>query len=271
MKYIFLILFTFSVNSQEESKLIIHLDQNNEQISKQEYLNLSKLRATLVSTYKIDSLTYKIITLRNKFGQLSSKEFDQINQLISSRSSHSVNEKQYIIISIIDTLHNYESYVKNYIKSHPYNFHPSISKKKVISKYSGKMVTNSRILMLKKVDVEKSQSKDLAKRSKCIERIKKKFNAKTVHTINSNFSDLTLNDGLNRIDDSGILKRKFMPYITGNWVVIIKSDGEYLITKHYNSKLEKELLKNEDWSYFKERLYQITKKNLFFEQHGIFY
>lgn len=258
MKYVFLILFSlfaFFENSQDNSKLIIYLDQNKQQISKQEYFNLSNLKATFVSRYKSGALTYEIITLRNKFGQLYSREFDQIDQLTSSKSSHSVNDKQHIV----HTLHNYESY----IKSHPYNCDPSTGKKKIF--------TNSRIFILKDVDVKKYQSKDRAKRSTYVKRIEKKFKTKTAHIINSKFSDLTISDGLNKIDDSGILKRKFMPYITGNCVVIIKSNGDYLMTKYSNSKLEKELLKNEDWHYFKNSLYPVTKKNIIFKQHRIFY
>ena len=262
MKYVFLTLFSlfaFFGNSQKNSKLISYLDQNKQQISKQEYFNLSNLKSTFVSRYKSGTLTYKIITLRNKFGQLCSHEFNQIDQLTSSRSSHSVNDKQHIVNNSIDTLHNYESY----IKSHPYNCDPSTGKKKII--------TNSRIFILKDGDVKKYQSKDRAKRSTYVKRIEKKFKTKTAHLIYSNFSDLTSNDGLNKINDSGILKRKFMPYITGNCVVIIKSNGDYLMTKYSNSKLEKELLKNEDWPYFKDSLHPVTKKNIIFKQHRIFY
>jgi hypothetical protein len=261
MKYVFLTLFSlfaFFGNSQDNSKLIVYLDVNKQQISKQEYFNLRNLKATFVSKYKSGTLTYKTITLRNKFGQLCSHEFNQIDQLTSSRSSHSVNDKQHIVNNSIDTLHNYESY----IKSHPYNFDPSTGKKKII--------TNSRIFILKDVDVKKYQSKDRAKKSTCVKRIEKKFKTKTAHIINSNCSDLTSNDGLNKIDDSGILKRKFMSYITGNCVVIIKSDGNHLMTKHSNSKLEKELLKNEDWPYFKDSFVPCNKEKYNFQTASYF-
>ena len=274
MKYIFFLFLSLSVffgNSQDDSKPVIYLDHNQKQITQQEYKNLRRLRVTLISTLKTDSIIYKRIALRHQFGQLSSEEFDQIKQLISNRSSKLVNEKEYIVISVIDSLHDYDSYVKNYIKSHPYNFDPSLSKNKVVSKYNGKMVNNSRLYMLDKDSFKKKQSKDLIKRSKCIRHIEKKYDSHVFHLINHSFSIIDLSDGLNIIDDSGILKRKFIPYINANRVIIIKPDGEYFITINYNSKLEKALLKNKDWSKAKDKLLKIIKENPFFEQHGIYY
>jgi hypothetical protein len=274
MRSLFFLFLTFSVflvNGQSKDIPVIYLDHNNKQITLQEYKNLVRLRATLLSTIKTDSLIYKRITLRYEFGQLSLREFNQIKQLISNRSSKLVKEKEYIIISVIDSLHDYDSYVKNYITSHHYNFDPSLIKTKVVSKYNGKMVNNSRLYMLDKDSFKKKQSKHLIKRSKCIRNIEKKYDSQVFHLINHNFSIIDLSDGLNIIDDSGILKRKFIPYINGNRVIIIKPDGEYFITTNYNSKLEKALLENKDWSKAKDKLLKIIKENSLFEQHGIFY
>jgi len=268
-KYLFYLLLTCVSVCFSQSR--IYLDHNGKEISQQESENLKEFRLIYNQTYVkgLDTITKSV--LRNQFGEISNIEYNQIRSLISKRTSTNILDNDYIIIAYIDTLHNYESYVKDFIRRHPHNFDLSKDKIMIKSDHRNKLVENSRLYMFEKKGFKRHQINNIRKREKCKKKIEKKYNAKVFHIFNINNLDEPLENELKWIPDNGIIKQKFLKYDIGNRVIIIKSDGSFYMTSYYHKKTEEVLLNNSDWSAFENQLFEIIKNNSVFKNQGIFY
>lgn len=260
-----LLIFQYSISQD-----VVYLDHNLNQITEIEYENLRHHRICYRFTHKTDSVTYKKIGLRHKFGKLPPKKLEQLKLYISSRSKTKLNEDELILIAHIDSLHDYSSYVRNFIRTHPDNFNPSLKVKRIYSEKRKSEFPNARLYMLEKDEFIKSENKRFKRNVKCKNQIQKQYPVQVFYSYSEKFRSEPFPDELNWIPDNGIFKSQFFPFEHYGKVIIIKPNGEYFVSSSLNSKLEKVLIKKQNWKEAEAQLIEIVKNNPLYRNYGIF-
>lgn len=246
----------------------MYLNYDLQKISKDEYEELRKSRSTMSQRYKTDTLKVFKVSLRHRFGKLDSLKLHQIKTYINSKSPKKISETNYILIANIDTLYNYDAYVKTFVETHPYR--PKYHSKEEVSVFQNKKFIKKRFMMNEKKFM-KSEIELLARNIKCKKRIEDDYNVKVYHIHSANHKSEPLPTELDWIDDRGVFRNMFFPFEGGNKTIIIKPDGSYFVTAYFNNMLEKALFKNNDWTKFENQLLDIYERNPFYEKQGIFY
>lgn len=247
--------------SQDIESAELYLDENLKEINTSSYSKKCKQITKKCLEYKTDSLTINKVLNKFYFNKLNSTEYEQIRLLINKDSKTLISSGEIIIIKYYDSLLSYETLYNRHVK------HTQI----ILNDTSFSMSEKRRkIHDYDKSKFKKNKSKWLKKQNKCVEKYEKKLPIKINYLYKAEENVVNNYDGFNWIKDNGIFKNNFFKIIYNYNLVIIKPDGEYFLKGgHLTDKLIEKLIKNHDWSKFKNDLKQSEEKNII-NGYGLF-
>lgn len=244
---LFLLFFSLSY-SQEK----IYLDENIVRIDSSTYDNKCKNISLKCLEYKSDNLLMNKVFYKFKFGKLTPKEYTQIKSILSIDSNKKIENKDFIIIKYYDSLLNFKRVNEKHI----------VHSKKVKEQQTGQIVRHKYHNFNEK-HFKKNRNIWIKKNNKCIKRYENKFQSKAFYIYKDEQNVVDKYENFNWIKDRGVFKHTFFKIMFNYRFVIIKPDGEYFLSGgHLSDKRFEELLKNKDWSKFKQDLNESYKKNI---------
>lgn len=246
----------------------LYINYDLQEISEDEFKSLTKSRSITSYIHQKDTITIKKIGLKHWFGQLDSIQYNKIRNYINFKSKNQLKKDDYIVIALIDTLHSYDSYVKNFIRNYRYN--PERHKHLEVSEIHNTKIIR-RELLRNKNDFLSFVDKKMKNTIACKNRIEKKYNAKVYHIYNEKYNEKPLNPELDWLDNYAVFKDLFFPFEYRNKVIIIKPDGAFFVTSSYSLRLEKALIKHKNWNKYEKKLHKIYKDNPNYYEQGIFF
>ncbi|PZW39210.1 hypothetical protein LX95_02352 [Mesonia algae] len=260
---IIVIIAIFFISVRGVSQTYVYLDENGKEISANNFdekCNSNLLFQCLVIK-QTKEFVISQIRLKQKFGKISPLEANQIKKLLSKDGKEELSNEKILLISYYDSLADYRASkeMHNFLEEKFINYY-----KKHIDEYKRYYKKNKVTYFSKfnKEIFEKKIKKFSKKKKKCKTKFEKKFDINVVfmHSDSSkfekNYSDFKW------VKDRGVINSVFIKNdmqdsLTSKKVrfLVLKPDGEYFISNyHYNnnSKILKTLLKNKNWSDYKE-------------------
>ncbi|GAA0748524.1 hypothetical protein [Gaetbulibacter jejuensis] len=266
MKFNLFICLFFTLNISlcfsQESKFY---DENSKEIESLEFYKKCNRLAYKCLRQSTDTLDIYKVTLKYDFGKIEPEEYEQVYKLLIKDTTKS---NQIIIVKYIDKLYSFETQKKLH-DSHvrlPDSVQDLLKNRYRTSQFK-----------LTETSHNKTIKKSIKKSKKC----KKKFEKK--HPVNINYMynlDQNLAEKYKDIDliqNKGILKLKFLTNVSQFNLLILKPNGEYLLSGgHLSDKSIKELITNDDWSIYKNDLQTTIDKYIIngfgiFEKHNVYY
>lgn len=234
-----LFLIFLSITFSQEK---IYLDENIVKIDSSTYNNKCKNILLKCLEYKSDSLIMNKVLYKFQFGKLKPDEYNQIKNILSINSDKKIKKDDFIIIKYYDSLLNFKRVNERHI-IHLKKAEEQQTELNVRNKYhefNDKIFIKNRISWIKKTN-------------KCIKRYEKKFQSKAFYIYKDEQNVVDKYENFNWIKDRGVFKHTFFKIMFNYRFVIIKPDGEYFLSGgHLSDKRFEELLKNKDWSKFKQ-------------------
>lgn len=248
MKYIlsiFLLLYGLSVLSQEK----IYIDENFKSISLNTYKQKCKRSLFKCLEYKTDSLVINKILFKYKFGYLDSTAYNQVRNLLIRDSKRKIPNNSTIVIKYYDSIFSFDT---------EYNKHVKHEKE-----YEASKKDSSRI---HKEIFESKRSNWILNRNKCLKKFDGKYDTKIFHMFKHKDNGADEYDSFQWIEDKGTFKNVFFPIMYNYGLLLLKPDGEYFLSGwHLSDKMFNKLIKNTDWSKYKNDL--INEKGMFSKEH----
>lgn len=277
MRYLlFTILLFFSIvifsqpnkSNPIKSKRIknVYLDIDLSEIDSTLYTIKCRNRMHKCLHYSNDSLSINAVYPKFKFGKLSGYSNKRIRKEIYRNKDFKGN----IIIHYayrlkpIDSILEYKRFRKFDVVNIKMNGLDTIKindRKKVLHELINKIeIERKKAQLTTREDVISDGKKLSKKNNKCIKKLKNKFDVDVFHYYFSGTPECTKD--LHWIKDKNrLIKNYFFKYNKQFYFVIIKPDGEYLLIGDYliTPQNIKKLLKNSDWTSYKEDLKKSEK------------
>ncbi len=259
---IIVIIVIFFISVRGVSQTYVYLDENSKEVSSQAFYqkcNSSHLYNCL--SYKNDDIVLSKIQYTYQFGKMSSEEYNQLRQLIHKDANISIDSNQTVLIKKHDSLFDFEHEVilhqkheeeyramKRKIDSinltatslHKYRYRPHQFNKEIFDE-----------IVLNWINYT----------NRCIKKYSEKFEVKFVFVHNDSKILEDHYQDFKWVKDRGVFKTTFFAYPKIHNTVILKPDGEYfLFNSHFQTRHIKKLLKNNDWSKYKEDFKKTLEK-----------
>lgn len=254
-------IFFFSGNANSQS--YVFLDENGKEVPEEifnEKCNSSLLFNCMVIKQN-EQLVVSQIRFKQKFGKVSPQEMEQIRKLLRKDSGRKLEKEKTLLISYYDSLADFKASKK---------MHDSLEKK-FIKNYENKKDLNKKDYNSEKVayfidfseEIFKKDLEDfIKKKKKCKKKFEKRFNASVIFMHPDDVIKEKQYSNFNWVKDRGVINSVFIKNDMQDPLIykrirflILKPDGEYFISNSHfnnNTKILKTLLKNKDWSDYKE-------------------
>lgn len=227
-----LLLITFSSFSQQK----LYLDENLKQIDSATYSKKCKTYILKCLEYDADSLSVEKVLYKFSFGRVSQTKANKIISLLALDSGKKIKKNDIIVLRYIDSLYNYETSKRNYDK------HITNHKNAPHKHYDRKRYDKQ------KIKWDKS-------RYNCVKKFEKIEHIKVLHSVKHTQNDLNTYNNITIVKDRRVLKNTFFKIIYNYNLLILKPNGEFFLSGGcLNNEKLKKLIKNDDWSTFRNDL-----------------
>jgi len=220
-------------------KRIMYIDESFKLIDSISFVNKCKNHMRKCTEIANKDTLILAVQKRFQFGKLSKYANKRIHNEI-------YRNKKFNGTIIIHYSHKLKSLDDVYMQT--------VNNRKVKELIYRKKFKKNKTISIRKEDIVKKGRKIEKRVNKCINKYKKKFNVDVLHYYYEGTTDYT--PEINWVKDKNlIIKNYFFKYIKQFYYVIIKPDGEYLLIGGLiTPKKIKKILKNDDWSKYKEDL-----------------
>lgn len=254
------ILFILTIGIQFcHAQSIIYLDQDSKLISLNEFKKKCKQHIYKCLKYKSDSLIVNKIHAKYAFGNMPIESYEKIRLTLIKDSDINIPKDKTIVINYVDTIANYNSYLKHYEAYHKKEFANDSS---YINSLSTTIKVNNKAIRppyrREPISYKKHTKRAHAymdRVAKCTKKLEKKTNVSISHIYNVNLPKNYSIDQVNWIKDSGFFKDNYFEMIYRTRFMVIKPNGEYFLSGTMLSyETMKKFLKSKDWSSYKKEL-----------------
>ncbi|MDT0293783.1 hypothetical protein ACFQ3R_10370 [Mesonia ostreae] len=241
----------------------VFLDEDGKEVSAEAFGE--KCDSNLLFNCTVIKQTKKLVVaqirFKQKFGKISTQEMDQVRKLLRKDSGRELEKEKTLLISYYDSLADFKASKK---------MHDSLEKK-FIDQYKNNADQYKKDYKSEKVEyfidfsreIFDDKIKDFVKdKNRCKKKFEKRFNVNVLFMHADNVVKEKQYSNFDWIQDRGVINTVFIkndlqnPFISKKVrFLVIKPDGEYFISNNHfneNTKILKKLLKNKDWSDYKE-------------------
>tara|TARA_B100000678_G_scaffold195795_1_gene164207 strand:- start:47128 stop:47979 length:852 start_codon:yes stop_codon:yes gene_type:complete len=249
LNFSLVVLLSLILSWKSKAQENLYFDETSTQINKAEFTkkcNSSYIYKCI--SYPTDTLVINKVFFKYKFGKISPEKFQQIRKLLIKDGKYKIEKNQIIIIKKFDSLYNYEREIE-YHKIHEKNY----KKYKAINDSLGYEKYHIHQHDFNKKIFQKSLNSWIREKQKCIAKFEKKFHTKVIYLHEDDIEQEENYNNFSWVKDRGIIKRIFFSDNNVHDLLILKPNGEYLLSGgHFIDRYLKKILQNQDWSQFKE-------------------
>lgn len=254
-------IFFFSTYASSQSH--VYLDENGEKVSAEVFGEKcsSNLLFHCLVVKRTEQLVVLQIRFKQKFGKISPQEMDQIRKLLRKDSGRKLEKEKTLLISYYDSLADFkaskkmhDSLEKKWTKS--YKYYMDLYEKDYKKEKVEYFIEFNKEIFDKRIE---DFSKD---KNKCKKKFERKFK---INVVFMHPDDMALEEkypNFEWVKDRGVINTVFIkndmqdPLISKEVrFLVLKPDGEFFISNSHfnnNTKILKKLLKNKDWTDYKE-------------------
>jgi len=234
------------ISSQE----IIYLDENMANITSKQFDEKCTNSVLKCLKFKTDSLTIHKVVYKYNFGKVDNLLYSQIKNQFAEKTNRNIHDNAVLLVRYRDSLFDFKTRNKNHLRHL-------------------KQHKSAKHVDFNKLKFQKSREKWIQKQQKCRKKMQK-INAETFYVFKYDFGASEQYPTIDWIKDNGLFKKEFFKILYNNNFLILKPTGEYFLSgAHLSNTFLKKLIKNEDWTSFKDD-WQKSYQSKSDRGHGVF-
>lgn len=248
-KILCLIFITFFFTQASIAQKVMYLDENQNEITKTDFIKKCEQYIFYCLDYKTDSLQIYKIHERYKFNKTTPETYNNIRLSLSKIRKTDIPKDKTLVINYVDTLWNYQAYLKHYefVKHNKDTSSIRINRRRYIHEHSKKSFK----------EYKKSAKIRMDRTAKCTKKLERKSNTMVTHIYNVDLPKKFNYENIEWFKDPGLFKTNYFDMVYKAKFMVIKPNGEYFLSAtYYNYDRLIKLLKKDNWNAFKSDLKQ---------------